>query len=312
MKIAGRAITEYDLKLLKVFKSVVENGGFSAAEDELGLTRSTISVHMSNLETRMKLTLCHRGRGGFVLTPDGRRVYQACLPLFSALGEFSNAVSQITTEIAGTLVVFHSDVLDDRRLNLLADTIDKLKQKAPDLSLALDSDRIENIEQALLNDKAHVGLFPDYRKMAGLRYQSALNEPIYLCCAQSHPLNQVDDAEIDDVLLKQYPAVLPGVEVSQEGREQLKKLTPGAYAYQFDSRKALIASGRYIGYLPHNYIASEADSGAFRILNPNQYFYNFAQSLVRKHTPAEPKKIALFMETLQTCLQDYPDLHHRS
>ena len=47
MKIAGRIITEYDIKLLNVFKSVVENGGFAAAEDELGLTRSTISIHMN-------------------------------------------------------------------------------------------------------------------------------------------------------------------------------------------------------------------------------------------------------------------------
>lgn len=298
MKIAGRAITEYDLKLLKVFKSVVENGGFAAAEDELGITRSTISVHMSNLETRMGLTLCHRGRGGFVLTPDGQTVYQACLPLFAALGDFSHAVSQLSDEIAGSLVILHADVLDDARHQLLAGTVSALMQEAPGLHITLDGDRIENIEQALLKDKAHVGIFPGYRKMAGLSYKDTLNEPIYLCCERSHPLSGLPDDDITDEVIAQHPAVVPGVEISQEGREQLKKLTAGASAYQFDSRKALIASGKFIGYLPGSYVRNELETGQFRLLRPGQYQYNFAQSLVCKQVPAEPKKVALFTRVL--------------
>ncbi|CAI4169149.1 LysR family transcriptional regulator [Alteromonas macleodii] len=303
MKIAGRAITEYDLKLLKVFKSVVENGGFAAAEDELGITRSTISVHMNNLETRMRLTLCHRGRGGFVLTPDGQTVYQACLPLFSALGDFSHAVSQLSDEISGPLVVLHSDVLDDARHRLIANTIKTLMAEAPGLSITLDGDRIENIEQALLKDRAHVGIFPGYRKMAGLSYIDTLNEPIYLCCARTHPLFALSDDAITDTTIAEYPAVVPGVEISQQGREQLKKLTPGAHAYQFDSRKALIASGRFIGYLPGSYVHKELRGGEFRLLCPARYQYNFAQSLVRKQVPAEPKKVALFCRVLNQHIQ---------
>lgn len=303
MKIAGRAITEYDLKLLKVFKSVVENNGFAAAEDELGITRSTISVHMSNLESRMGLTLCHRGRGGFMLTPDGQSVYQACITLFAALGDFSHAVSQISDDIRGSLVILHADVLDDARHQLLAETIDSLIKQAPDLTITLDGDRIENIEQALLKDKAHVGIFPGYRKMAGLAYTDTLNEPIYLCCARSHPLFYIDDDAISDSLIANHPAVVPGVEISQQGREQLKKLTHGAHAYQFDSRKALIASGRFIGYLPGSYVHNEVQSGEFRLIRPTHYQYNFAQSLVHKQVPAEPKKVALFTRVFNQHIQ---------
>ncbi len=76
-----RPVAEYDLRLLRVFKAVVENGGFSAAEAELGITRSTISVHMANLETRMQLKLCIRGRQGFSLTEDGRSDYLSLIQL---------------------------------------------------------------------------------------------------------------------------------------------------------------------------------------------------------------------------------------
>ncbi|NVK55104.1 MAG: LysR family transcriptional regulator [Alteromonadaceae bacterium] len=308
MKIAGRAVTEYDIKLLQVFKSVVENGGFAAAENELGLTRSTISIHMNNLETRLRLTLCQRGRGGFVLTPDGRQVYQASLTMFEALSDFSHSVSQLSQQVSGGLVVLHSDILDETRSRLLADVVAYMNDKAPELRITIDGDRIENIERALIKDKAHVGLFPDYRRMAGLRYKAAFDEQIFLCCSSSHPLFAVAECDIDDSTLLAYPAVVPGVEISQAGRAQLKKLNAAATAYQFDSRKALIASGRFIGYLPQSYMEKEIRAGSFKVLAANRYVYHFSQSVVHKEVPAEPKKVRLFIDALAQCARDYPEI----
>ena len=84
-----KPVTDFDLRLLRIYKSVVENGGFAAAENELGITRSTISVHMGNLEARLKLKLCSRGRGGFALTEAGRIIYHACTEMFESMNDFS-------------------------------------------------------------------------------------------------------------------------------------------------------------------------------------------------------------------------------
>ena len=50
-------LADIDLKLLRVFKTVVECGGFSAAEVELNIGRSAISRQMSDLETRLDIHL---------------------------------------------------------------------------------------------------------------------------------------------------------------------------------------------------------------------------------------------------------------
>lgn len=63
-------IADIDLRLLRVFRAVVESGGFAAAELELNVGRSVISRHIKDLETRLGLALCRRGRGGFALTPE--------------------------------------------------------------------------------------------------------------------------------------------------------------------------------------------------------------------------------------------------
>jgi len=64
-------LSDMDLRLLQVFKSVVECGGLAAAELELNIATSTISRHLKDLETRLGLVLCRRGRAGFA--PHARR-----------------------------------------------------------------------------------------------------------------------------------------------------------------------------------------------------------------------------------------------
>ena len=65
---------DVDLRLLRVFKAVADCGGMAAAELELNIAISTISKHVKDLEQRLGLVLCRRGRGGFALTPEGRQL----------------------------------------------------------------------------------------------------------------------------------------------------------------------------------------------------------------------------------------------
>ncbi|MGH8844684.1 MAG: helix-turn-helix domain-containing protein, partial [Advenella sp.] len=58
-------VTDFDLRLLRVFRTVAKMGSFTAAESALGITRSAISLHMSDLEKRLGMRLCQRGRAGF-------------------------------------------------------------------------------------------------------------------------------------------------------------------------------------------------------------------------------------------------------
>ena len=64
-------LSDMDLRLLRVFKSVVDCGGMAAAELELNIGTSTLSRHVKDLETRLGVVLCRRGRGGFAVSPEG-------------------------------------------------------------------------------------------------------------------------------------------------------------------------------------------------------------------------------------------------
>ena len=65
-------LSDVDVKLLRVFTRVVEHGGFSAAQAELGISQASISTYMSDLEARLGVRLCQRGRSGLF---DSRAVF---------------------------------------------------------------------------------------------------------------------------------------------------------------------------------------------------------------------------------------------
>ena len=55
-------LAEADLRLLRIFIAIAESGGLAAAELRLNISRSVISRHLKDLETRLGVRLCERGR----------------------------------------------------------------------------------------------------------------------------------------------------------------------------------------------------------------------------------------------------------
>ncbi len=96
-------LADMDLRLLRVFKTVVEAGGFTAAEIQLNLANSTISNYISDLEKRLDMRLCERGRAGFSVTDQGQVVYNATLELLSAMDQFRNTINRSHNRILGDL-----------------------------------------------------------------------------------------------------------------------------------------------------------------------------------------------------------------
>ncbi|MDN7126880.1 LysR family transcriptional regulator [Pseudidiomarina terrestris] len=293
-----RDLTDYDLKLLKVFRTVVECGGFSAAETELGIGRSTISIHMNSLETRLGLRLCQRGRQGFSLTREGQAVFNAILTLTDAHDEFQHQLAQINQDLSGELILLAADQLDAPRQRNIAKAIGKITAEAPQLHIHFDLLPLQQIELALLKNQAHVALMPGYRRIDGLSYTPAFSTPIYLCCGAEHPLFARPDTELDDPLLAGFDAIHPGININPEGRKLLQRLNTTARAYQFDSRLSLILSGAYLGFLPDAIAAPYLASGELRYIRPDTYQYAFEQFYVRRNQPREPEKVELALTAL--------------
>src|SRR6516162_5878483 len=104
-------LSDGDLRRLRVFCTITRCGGFAAAESELQIGLPSISRFIKDLEIRLGVRLCRRGRVGFELTEPGRRVYAASLQLITDLQRFETNIRSIHSALAGTLTIGIIDVL---------------------------------------------------------------------------------------------------------------------------------------------------------------------------------------------------------
>ena len=88
---------------IQEFVAVVDAGGFSAAAENLHLSRSSVGKTIARLEERLGVRLCHRTTRSFTLTSDGHTFYEHCLTVLAAIDAGEAAVASETNEPSGRL-----------------------------------------------------------------------------------------------------------------------------------------------------------------------------------------------------------------
>ncbi|MGE0522194.1 MAG: LysR family transcriptional regulator [Variibacter sp.] len=238
-----------DLKLLRVFVAVVHSGGFSAARTELNVSQPTISVKISDLESRLGMRLCDRGRGGFKLTAEGQRVYEASLNLFRSLDTFRMEVDAVRGRLSGDLHVGVADATITNTQLKLNEAFARFKQKAPGVHLYLHIASALELELGLVENKLHAAIGPLQRRRPELTYTPILTEEQVLYCGRDHRFFRRAPNAIDPAELSQAEFVHRGY-LAQWRAPLDTRFTPTATTFHMEAATRLILSGTHIGYLP--------------------------------------------------------------
>lgn len=275
-------VSDFDIRLLRIFRSVVECGGFSAAESALGIGRSAISQQMSDLEQRLGLRLCQRGRAGFALTEEGREVYQSSLQLLSALESFRTEVNGLHQHLRGELNIGLTDNLVTVPHMRITHALARLKERGPDVRIQIRMTPPSEVEQGVLDGSLHVGVVPQAGALSGLEYQALYNERSLLYCAVGHPLFYVDDRELEDQRLNAQEAIAPTFRLPPEAQAHYQALNCTASASDREGMAFLLLTGRYIGYLPDHYASAWVQQGRLRALKADSRSYEVSLAAVTR------------------------------
>jgi DNA-binding transcriptional LysR family regulator len=285
-------LTDADLKLLRIFRTVVECGGFSPAEAELNISRPAISQHMAELEARLGLTLCQRGRAGFRLTDEGTAVYAALTRLFGAVERFRGEVNAVRAHLKGELNIGITDNLVTSPRMIVTQALRALKTKGPDVQVNIRMIPPAQIERGVLEGQLHVGVTQAGRILPGLRELPLYDEVSHLYCAADHPFFALPDEALTDLLLANAEAVAPSAPTSPAG------LRVTATAADREGVAFLILTGCYIGFLPTHYARQWVERGMMRALKPALYNQSVEYQAVTLRSGHPNLVLATFMELL--------------
>lgn len=289
-------IHDVDLRLLRIFVAIVECGGLSAAESRLNIGRSTISSHLSDLEVRLGIKLCKRGRSGFELTEPGRITYQASLELLQQCEAFANTVASSKDQLSGRVSIAVIDTMvSDPRCGV-SRAIAALRKKSKNIQFDINVCEAREVETSVINGRSLVGLGVSRHHIRGLDYYALHNENNFLYCGQAHPLFSCELAE-QQTLLKQAEVITSNYMRDKEVRNDGLNYQNSATAYHDEGIAHLILSGEFIGYLPEHYASYWVDKGMLKVILPQEYAYQIPVSLITSKTnSASPLAKAIIAE----------------
>jgi DNA-binding transcriptional LysR family regulator len=293
-------VHDVDLRLLRVFVAIVECGGLSAAESRLNIGRSTISAHLSDLEVRLGIKLCKRGRSGFELTETGRVTYQASLELLQQCEAFTSTVASSKHELSGRVTISTIDTfVSDPRCGV-ARVISALKAKGDNIQFDINVCEAREVETSVANGRSLVGLGVSRHHLRGLDYYPLHNETNYLYCGQGHKLFNCPPSEINK-LLETAEVITSNYMRDKEVRNDGLNYQNSATAYHDEGIAHLILSGEFIGYLPEHYASYWVEKGLFTSILPEKYSYQIPVMLISsKNISVSPLANAL-IEEIKRC-----------
>jgi DNA-binding transcriptional LysR family regulator len=302
MKVKNKALigqlSDTDLRLLQVYKAVVDCGGLSAAELELNIGVSTISRHVKDLETRLGLTLCQRGRSGFSITRDGQEVYRLIVDLLRAINDFRSGIDDIHQHMSGELHVALFEKTATNPNAQISHAVTAFVQQAADVSLHMHVRPINEIERGIMDGRFQVGIVAAHRPSASLQYDRLFSERMQLYCHADHPLVAREQTTLQWDDLRSFG--LAGLAYHSPNMQMSHRtgLVRQAHAYDQEGVVTLILSGQFIGFLPTHYAQSFVTRGQICCLNPDLFFYEAEFFAITRRSPEPCRASNLFRNCL--------------
>lgn len=298
-KFALGQLGDIEIKQLKIFKAVVDCGGFSAAETELNISRPTISNHIAALEDRLNITLCKRGRAGFSLTPEGTVVYEQTAHLLTRLEQFRSTINNLGDHPAGKLRIALSDTFSTDPRFKLPQIFHEFYLQAPDVELHVEVEHMKLMEKMVLNNELDLAIIPYHRKFEGLNYIHLVTDEHYVYCGREHPLFNTPEEDISEQIINEHKLVHAGLKPHEEIYHQLAMMNLAAISYHYESRIAMMLSGCFLSFLPEEVAKPYVEKGLLKPVAKEVKHFRLGCAVISKKSSHPNRARDLFLEAIR-------------
>lgn len=286
-------LNDLDIRLIRVFVSIVQAGGIVAAQRVLNLGQPTISMHLAALESRLGYRLCRRGRGGFELTPRGEQFMAASKTLLTAIETFELQARNLDKKLVGALtlgLIGHNPIESNAAISAAIARF-HAREQAVRLSVTVRSPG--ELEDMLLTGSVDAAIGYFWRRVPTLDYRLLFREEQVAYCGSAHPLHArcgavgFEEGDAFSWAWRNYPLA----------EREIPHIPPniGATCDNMEAVAVLILSGRYLGYLPRHFAERYVQAGQLAALNPEEMRYRADFHLVTRRPPHRSDIIEAFI-----------------
>ena len=270
-------LSDIDLRLLRVFKSVAESGGFVKAQSVLGISQPAISSHIANLEQRLNVRLCNRGAQGFSLTPLGQEVLDQTNQMLDHLDAYANQLNAIGEKSVQRIRIGVVDCLVSDPQNPLSAAIKSVKTKAKDMTVRIGVydylDCLTELRAGRL-DIAIIGIEVDEKLPDDIETIHIYDELSRLYCSPDHQCSGVTDPDRLAALLRNAEIAAHSFlmnPISDSFEMHLLDENADISQGNIESTVYLTLAGTHVGVIPKHYADQWVKAGELVTVGPEIY-----------------------------------------
>ncbi|QLL11836.1 LysR family transcriptional regulator [Pseudomonas chlororaphis] len=256
----------HDLRQLRHFVAIAENGNFARAAEAVNLTQPALSRSLQALERTLSCQLLNRSSRGVSLTTHGHLVIEHARTLLIASKGLKNAIDQLDNLEFGELLLgggpIPSAMLIPRALGLLI-------TRHAGVRTSLIIDNWMNLREQLLDH--HIELYvADVRKVLDdpmLQVDELFNFPVMVFCQPHHPL--LECVNLSPERIGHYPLActkLPSCKMLSVGRLNARIPPVSIECDNFEALYQLIRESSMLGLAPWDVLADHVSAGRIAIL----------------------------------------------
>jgi DNA-binding transcriptional LysR family regulator len=199
-----------ELRQLRYFVAIVEEGGFSRAAERLHISQPPLSIQMRSLEDEIGVRLLERSNRGVSVTPAGSVFYEEVMAVLARLEHARNKTLQVGRGDVGSLSVGFVSIAD---YGILPPALKSFRAQFPLVEVHLHElttdAQIRELRAATLD--LGIGLAPVDEP--DLEFKSVLREELVLAAPSGHAVLK-DDSAVDMRALSRASFIVPPRDVA--------------------------------------------------------------------------------------------------
>jgi DNA-binding transcriptional LysR family regulator len=183
-------------RALKVFCDVVRNRSFSVAAENNGISQSSASQVVNQLEKRLGVRLIDRSKRPFVLTLEGEVYYEGCRGLVERYDALEERVRYLNKDVGGRLRVAS---IYSVGLHYMTRCLHEFLGRYPKANVRLEYLHPHRVYESVEADVADLGLVSYPKASRTIQVIEWRTEPMVLVCATTHRLADSQSVSLSEL-----------------------------------------------------------------------------------------------------------------
>jgi len=247
---------------LKLFKDIAHHRSVSKGAAANGVSQSAASQHLQELERDLGAALLDRSTRPLTVTAAGELYYNLCRDVLRRNAEFEAELDKLKQEVAGTVRVAS---IYSVGLSEMSHLEQEFSRRYPEATLEIEYLRPEKVYEAVVTDRADLGLMSYAEPTKDVTVLPWRNEEMVVAVSPYHPLAQkseVSPADLDGLDFIGFDEDLPiRRDVDRFLREHHAHVNVTLHFDNLQMIKEAVAHGSGVSIMPARVMAAEVAQG---------------------------------------------------